>query len=128
MLYLLYSFGDGITSNKGGLKSVVFITKTGLNGEDLDSWPYSHPQKTHPRKVSVVFTQLLCTLYVLENSCSQSDREEGQLQHIQHLLETLPPYRYRLVKHLIAYLVRYIEREQISMRDISLINDESLVC
>ncbi|CAB4029622.1 E3 ubiquitin- ligase UBR3-like, partial [Paramuricea clavata] len=60
----------------------------------------------------------------LNNSCSQSEKE-GQLQHIQHLLETLPAYRYNLARRLIAYLIRYIEREQISMKNISLICDDS---
>ncbi len=64
--------------------------------------------------------------YVLDNSCSQSARE-AQLQHIQHLLETLPAYRYNLAKCLIAYLIRYIEREQISMKNLSLICDDSQV-
>ena len=53
---------------------------------------------------------------------------ETQLQHIQHLLEILPSYRYNLARNLIAYLIKYIEREQISMKNISLICEDSQVC
>ena len=53
---------------------------------------------------------------------------EAQLQHIQHWLETLPTYRYNLARSLIAYLIKYIEREQISMKNISLICEDSQVC
>ena len=56
----------------------------------------------------------------LGNSSPQSERE-SQLLFIQFLLESLPAHRYKLIKMLVAYLVRFIEREGVGLKTISFI-------
>ncbi|XP_046846410.1 E3 ubiquitin-protein ligase UBR3-like [Xenia sp. Carnegie-2017] len=59
------------------------------------------------------------------NLLNQSERE-NHLQVIQYFLETMPAHRYMLAKQFVSYLIKYMEREQIFMKNVSLICDRSV--
>ena len=54
-----------------------------------------------------VFLMLYCA-HLLADNQSTPQEKVAQLQHIQHLLELLPPHRYSLVKKLTKHLIRCV--------------------